>query len=60
MTRPSLGLKALAVRYKDLGYEVVGMEKSRGSVDAARKRELKELKTRFSVGVILIRQFRAY
>jgi Cu+-exporting ATPase len=49
----ALGIETITRKVKDLGYEVVGMEKSRGGVEAARKRELKELKTRFSVGVIL-------
>ena len=48
-----LGLESITKKVKDLGYEVVGMEKSRGGVEAARKRELKELKTKFSLGVIL-------
>ena len=48
-----LGLDSITKKVKDLGYEVVGMEKSRGGVEAARKRELKELKTKFSLGVIL-------
>ncbi|MEA1933585.1 MAG: heavy metal translocating P-type ATPase [Thermodesulfobacteriota bacterium] len=48
-----LGPESIADKVKELGYEVVGMEKSGSGVEAARKRELKELKTRFSVGVIL-------
>ena len=45
--------ESLADKVKNLGYEVVNMEKSGGGVDAARKRELKELKIKFGVGVIL-------